>query len=147
MPPLSTAAAESFLAQRHWGALVTLKSSDGRPQISNVAYALLDGRIRVSVTDSRAKTANVRRDPRVSLYVTSDDFWTYVVAEGDAQLSALATQPGDETCRRLLELNEAAAGHPHSDLDEFFEAMVADHRLELSFAINNLYPTLSVQRR
>ncbi|MBA2730305.1 MAG: PPOX class F420-dependent oxidoreductase [Euzebyaceae bacterium] len=141
MPPLSTAEAESFLAQRHWGVLVTLKSSDGRPQLSNVAYALLDRRIRVSVTDGRAKTANVRRDPRVSLHVTSDDFWTYVVAEGDAQLSPLAAEAGDETCRRLLRLNEAATGHPHSDPDEFFEAMVADRRLELSFEIGNLYPT------
>jgi len=138
---LSTAEAESFLAQRHWGVLVTLKSSDGRPQLSNVAYALLDRRIRVSVTDGRAKTANVRRDPRVSLHVTSDDFWTYVVAEGDAQLSPLAAEAGDETCRRLLRLNEAATGHPHSDPDEFFEAMVADRRLELSFEIGNLYPT------
>ncbi|CAN5864412.1 PPOX class F420-dependent oxidoreductase [soil metagenome] len=138
---LSTAEAESFLAQRHWGALVTLKSSDGRPQISNIGYALLDGRIRVSVTEDRAKTANVRRDPRVSLHVTSDDFWTYVVAEGDAQLSPLATEPGDETCRRLLQLNEAATGHPHPDHDEFFAAMVADRRLELSFEIGNLYPT------
>ncbi|MDQ3708238.1 MAG: PPOX class F420-dependent oxidoreductase [Actinomycetota bacterium] len=141
MPPLSTAEAESFLAQRHWGVLVTLKSSDGRPQLSNVAYALLDRRIRVSVTDGRAKTANVRRDPRVSLHVTSDDFWTYVVAEGDAQLSPLAAEAGDETCRRLLRLNEAATGHPHTDPDEFFEAMVADRRLELSFEIGNLYPT------
>jgi mannose-6-phosphate isomerase-like protein (cupin superfamily) len=93
------------------------------------------------VTDGRAKTANVRRDPRVSLHVTSDDFWTYVVAEGDAQLSPLAAEAGDETCRRLLRLNEAATGHPHSDPDEFFEAMVADRRLELSFEIGNLYPT------
>lgn len=140
MPPLSRADAESFVADHHRGVLVTIKGSDGRPQLSNVAYALLDGRVRVSVTGSRAKTANVRRDPRVSLYVTSDDFWTYVVAEGEAQLSAPATEPGDETGRRLLELYEAAAGQPHPDADEFFRAMVDERRLEMSFAIDRLYP-------
>jgi PPOX class probable F420-dependent enzyme len=112
VPPLSRADAEAFLRERHWGVLVTLKSSDGRPQLSNVGYALLDGRIRVSVTADRAKTANVRRDPRVSLYVTSKDFWTYVVAEGRAELSPVAAEPGDETCRALLELLEVINGKP-----------------------------------
>ncbi len=141
MPMLSRSDAESFLAQHHWGVLVTLKASDGRPQLSNVAYALLDGRVRVSVTDSRAKTANVRADQRVSLHVTSDDFWTYVVAEGQAQLSPVAADPGDATCRELLELYKAVRGEPHDDPDEFFAAMVSEHRLALSFAVDHLYPT------
>jgi PPOX class probable F420-dependent enzyme len=139
--PLSRREAEQFLAQRHWGVLVTLKSSDGRPQLSNVAYVLLGGRIRVSVTASRAKTANVRRDPRVSLHVTSADFWTYVVAEGSAELSPVAAEPGDDTGRALLELFEAVQGRQHPDRAEFFEAMVRDRRQQLSFAISRLYPT------
>ncbi|MBA2528730.1 MAG: PPOX class F420-dependent oxidoreductase [Euzebyales bacterium] len=138
---LSRPEAEAFVSERHWGVLVTLKASDGRPQLSNVGYALLDGRIRVSVTADRAKTANVRRDPRVSLHVASDDFWTYAVVEGDAELSPVAAAPGDEPCRRLLTLNETITGEPHPDPDEFFAAMVADRRLELSFAPGRYYPT------
>lgn len=141
MPPLSEAAARDFVGGRRWGVLVTLKASDGRPQLSNVAYAAIDERVRVSVTDRRAKTVNVRRDPRVSLHVTSDDFWTYVVAEGDARLSAVASEPGDATCRALLELYEVVAGGPHPDPGEFFQAMVDDGRLELSFAVDRVYPT------
>jgi PPOX class probable F420-dependent enzyme len=140
MPPLSDAQARDFLAERHWGVLVTIKPSDGRPQLSNIGYAVIDGRVRVSVTNRRAKTANVRRDPRVSLHVTSHDFWTYVVAEGDARLSEVAAEPGDATCRALLELYAAAAGRPHPDPDEFFRAMVDDDRLELSFAVDRVYP-------
>jgi PPOX class probable F420-dependent enzyme len=141
MPPLSRPDAEQFLRERHWGVLVTMKSSDGRPQLSNVGYALLDGRVRVSVTADRAKTANVRRDPRVSLHVTSQDFWTYVVAEGRAELSPVAAVPGDQTCRALLELLETIEGKPHPDPDEFFAAMVRDRRQQLAFAIEYLYPT------
>jgi PPOX class probable F420-dependent enzyme len=141
VPPLTTDDARQFLADHHWGVLATRKSSDGRPQLSNVAYALIDGEIRVSLTDSRAKTANVRRDPRVSLHVTSDDFWTYVVAEGTARLSPVATEPGDQTCRRLLELYESVSDKPHDDPDEFHAAMVDEGRLELSFDIEYLYPT------
>jgi hypothetical protein len=72
--------------------------------------------------------------------VSSDDFWTYVVAEGVAELSPVAQTPGDETCRRLLETYEAAAGTAHPDPEEFFQAMVDDHRLEVSFAIEYMYP-------
>ena len=69
-------AALDYLRPRHFGVVVTLKR-DGRPQLSNVGYAVGDdGVVRVSVTASRAKTANARRDPRVSLHVAAPDFWS-----------------------------------------------------------------------
>ncbi|MGH8900311.1 MAG: PPOX class F420-dependent oxidoreductase [Egibacteraceae bacterium] len=133
--------AERFLAERHRGVLVTLKRSDGRPQVSNIVYALIDGHVRISVTDTRAKVANLRHDPRVSLYVTSEDFWTYVVAEGTAELSPVAKESGDEVCQALLELYETVRGEPHPDPGEFYQAMVGDRRLLLSIAVERLYPT------
>ena len=140
MPPLSRADAERFVAERHWGVLVTLRSSDGRPQLSNVGYASVDGVVRVSVTDDRAKTANLRNDPRVSLHVTSDDFWTYVVVEGTAELSPVAADPGDGTVTALLELYEAIRGEAHPDPAEFRDAMVSQGRLQVSFRPERMYP-------
>ena len=73
------------------GVLATIKR-DGRPQLSNVSY-FFDPRtltISVSVTEPRAKTRNLRRDARASIYVRSDDGWAYAVAEGDATLTATA---------------------------------------------------------
>ena len=59
----------AFARERHQGVLTTQKR-DGRPQLSNIAYAVGDDDvIRISVTDSRAKTKNLRRDPRASLYL------------------------------------------------------------------------------
>ena len=133
--------AQRFIAERNWGVLATIKRSDGRPQLSNIGYALRDGRIRVSVTADRAKVANVRHDPRVSLHVTSDDFWAYVVAEGEAELSPVTTEPGDATGRALLATFEAISGGPHPDPDEFFDVMVTERRVELSFPIQRVYPT------
>lgn len=140
MPALSRDDAWTFIEERHHGVLATIKSSDGRPQLSNISYALIGEDIRVSVTADRAKTVNVQRDPRVSLHVTSEDFWTYVVAEGEAELSAVATEPGDAASRALLELYETIAG-AHDDPDEFLQAMVDQRRVQLSFSPTYLYPT------
>lgn len=140
MPLLTAEQAKAFLAERRRGVLATIRSSDGCPQLSNVVYALVGGAVAISVTAGRAKVANARRDPRVSLHVTSEDFWTYVVAEGRAGLSPQAREPGDATCRRLLDVHQAAAGKAHPDPDEFFQAMVDDRRLVLSFAPTRIYP-------
>ena len=56
------------------GVLATIKR-DGRPQLSNVSY-YFDARnvaIQVSITEPRAKTRNLRRDPRASVHVSADD--------------------------------------------------------------------------
>jgi PPOX class probable F420-dependent enzyme len=131
-------ALRALLAEGTKGVLVTLKR-DGRPQLSNIMYGLGDdGVARVSVTDGRAKTANLRRDPRASLHVTTDDFWSYVVAEGTAELTPVAADPGDDTVEELVELYRSLSGE-HPDWDEYRAAMVADQRLVVRLRIEHLY--------
>ncbi len=129
---------KQLVADRHQGVVVTIKQSDGRPQLTNIGYAVIDGEVRISVTDTRAKVANLRRDPRVALYVSDKDFWHYVVVESTAMLSPVASEPGDEVTTALLELYEAIRGEPHPDPDEFHQAMVDDRRLLLSFPIESI---------
>jgi hypothetical protein len=50
------------------------------------------------MTEGRAKTANLRRDPRVSLEVTAGDGWSWATADGTATL----TGPGTVSDRRVL---------------------------------------------
>ena len=58
----------TLLAESRLGVLATIKS-DGRPQLSPVTpfYDRDAGVIYVSMTEGRAKTANLRRDPRAAL--------------------------------------------------------------------------------
>jgi PPOX class probable F420-dependent enzyme len=110
--------------------LVTLKA-DGRPQSSNVTqWTDDDGVLRVSLTDERAKTRNLRRDPRVCLHVVADDFWSYVVLEGEADLSPVAEEPDDATVEELVAYYRAMSGE-HPDWHDYRRAMVADRRLVL----------------
>lgn len=119
-----------YVRGRNRGVLVTLKA-DGRPQLSNVSYALGDdGVIRISVTADRAKTKNAARDGRVSLHVTAEDFWSYVVIEGDAELLSPAAATDDATVDELVALYRSIQGE-HPDWDEYRQAMVDDDRLVL----------------
>ncbi len=135
---MDLATAMTYLRPRRNGVLVTLKS-DGRPQSSNIVYAVgSDDVIRVSLTDGRAKTANMRRDPRVSLHVSADDFWSYVVVESDADLSAVAADPADAVVDELVELYRSLQGE-HPDWDDYRRAMVADHRMVLRLVPTHAY--------
>jgi PPOX class probable F420-dependent enzyme len=119
------------------GVLVTIKR-DGRPQLSNVTYVYDGERLRISITDGRAKTRNLRRDPRASLYVNGPNGRSYVVAEGTAELTPVATSPDDDTVEALVDYYRAAAGE-HPDWDEYRKAMVDQRRLLLTIPITHSY--------
>jgi PPOX class probable F420-dependent enzyme len=127
---------ELLRTSRH-GVLVTIKR-DGRPQLSNVSYVFDGETIRVSVTDGRAKTNNLRRDPRASFYVTRAGFRAYAVAEGIATLSDVAKEPNDAAVDELVETYRAIAGE-HPDWDEYRAAMVADKRLVVRIPVDRIY--------
>ena len=121
------------------GVLATIKR-DGRPQLSNVSYHF-DTRnvtIQASITEPRAKTRNLRRDPRASIHVSSDDGWAYAVAEGNAILTPPAASLHDDTVEALIALYRNIAGE-HPDWDDYRRAMVDDRRLVMTLPISHVY--------
>ncbi len=128
-----------LLGEGNGGVLVTLKK-DGRPQLSNVTHVYYSDErtIRVSLTDDRAKTRNLRRDPRASYHVTTADRWAYAVAEGTADLSPVARDPHDETVEELVRLYRDVSGE-HPDWDDYRAAMVRDRRLVLRLRVERAY--------
>lgn len=133
--------AMAFVRDHRNGVLTTLKR-DGRPQLSNIVYGVDDaGVIRISLTADRAKTRNVVRDPRVSLHVSREDFWAYAVIEGDAELSAVSTEPGDAAGQELADLYRSIGGE-HHDWDDYFQAMVTDRRRVVRLRPTHVYGML-----
>src|ERR1039458_8081476 len=120
-------AAIHFASARQQGVLTTIRS-DGRPQLSNIMFVASEGVFRISVTDDRAKTKNLRRDPRASLYVPGDNFYQYVVVEATAELTPVAADPHDATVDALVDYYKAGNGE-HPDWDEYRASMVTDKRL------------------
>ncbi|MER6633678.1 TIGR03618 family F420-dependent PPOX class oxidoreductase [Streptomyces sp. NPDC000987] len=129
----------SLLSEVRGGVLVTLKR-DGRPQLSNVShhYDPEERIVRISVTDDRAKTRNLRRDPRASYHATTADRWAYTVVEGTADLSPVAADPHDDTVEELIRLYRDVLGE-HPDWDDFRAAMVRDRRLVVRLRVERVY--------
>lgn len=123
-----------FLKRNHKGVLATLKK-DGRPQLSNIAYVLDDdGVIKISTTADRFKAKNIMRDGRVSMTALSDNWFEYIVVEGNGTVSE------EGKLAELRDLYEKIAGKPHPNWQEYDEAMIKDHRVIISITIEKLYP-------
>ncbi|MFB9233970.1 PPOX class F420-dependent oxidoreductase [Plantactinospora siamensis] len=107
-----------FLRPRHRAVLLTTRV-DGRPQSSPVTCGIDEaGRLVVSTYPDRAKATNVRRDPRASACVLSDD-WNgpWVQLDGTAEVLDLP-----DALEPLVEYFRCISGE-HPDWDEYRTAM------------------------
>ena len=129
----------ALLAESRIGVLATIKSN-GLPQLSPVTpfYDRDAGVLLVSMTDGRAKTANLRRDPRAALEVTSADGWSWATAEGAVTLTGPGTNPDGPEVEALVDYYRRAAGE-HPDWAEYRAVMVSDRRVLMSLAVDRVY--------
>jgi len=122
----------------HQSTLTTLRRN-GRPQLSNVLHTVDDGGvIRISITADRAKYANLRRQPWAALKVDVGTFWSYVVLEGPAELSEVASAPDDAAVAELVGVYRAISGE-HDDWEAYRAAMVADRRVVVRLRPDHAY--------
>jgi PPOX class probable F420-dependent enzyme len=129
----------ALLAEGRIAVLATIKS-DGRPQLSPVTpfYDRDAGVIYVSMTAGRAKTVNLRRDPRATLEVTSPNGMAWATAEGTATLTGPGTETHGPEVEALVDYYRRAAGE-HPDWDEYRSVMVSDHRVLMAMTVDKVY--------
>ncbi|MGW5557299.1 PPOX class F420-dependent oxidoreductase [Micromonospora sp. NPDC003944] len=124
-----------FLRPRHRVLLMTARS-DGRPQSSPVSAGVDgQGRLVVSTYPERAKVSNLRRDPRVSACVLSDD-WNgpWVQVDGTAEVLDLP-----EALEPLVEYFRSISGE-HPDWDDYRAAMVRQGKSLIRVTIDTWGP-------
>ncbi|MBM7079403.1 PPOX class F420-dependent oxidoreductase [Micromonospora humida] len=124
-----------FVRPRHRVLLMTTRA-DGRPQSSPVACGVDSaGRLVISTYPERAKAANIRRDPRVSACVLSDDWdGPWVQVDGVAEVLDLP-----EALDPLVEYFRSIAGE-HPDWDEYRAAMVAQGKSLIRITVEGWGP-------
>jgi PPOX class probable F420-dependent enzyme len=128
-----------LLAQSRLGVLATIKA-DGRPQLSPVMpfYDRPEGLLYVSMREGLVKTANLRRDARATLEVTSRDGRSWATAEGVATLTGPGTDALGPEVQALVDYYRLAAGE-HPDWDEYRAAMVGDRRVLMTMSVDKVY--------
>ncbi|MEV4488607.1 PPOX class F420-dependent oxidoreductase [Micromonospora coxensis] len=124
-----------FLRPRHRVVLMTTRA-DGRPQSSPVSCGVdAEGRLVISTYPERAKVRNIRRDPRVSACVLSDD-WNgpWVQVDGTAEVLDLP-----EALEPLVEYFRSISGE-HPDWDEYRAAMVKQGKSLIRVTVDSWGP-------
>ncbi|MER6389971.1 PPOX class F420-dependent oxidoreductase [Streptomyces sp. NPDC059382] len=129
----------ALLAGSRLGVLATIKSS-GLPQLSPVMpfYDRESGLLHVSMTEGRAKTANLRRDPRAALEVTAPDGRSWATAEGPVTLVGPGADPHGPEVDALVDYYRLAAGE-HPDWEEYRAVMVSDRRVLMTMTVERVY--------
>ena len=126
---------EDFIRPRH-KALLSTTHADGRPQLSPVSCGLdTAGRIVISTYPQRAKARNIRKDPRVSVCVMSEDWnGAYVQADGTAEVLDLP-----EAMEPLVEYFRVISGE-HPDWDDYRAAMTRQGKCLIRVTIERWSP-------
>jgi PPOX class probable F420-dependent enzyme len=129
----------ALLAEARIGVLATIKAS-GMPQLSPITpyYDRAAGILYVSMTEGRAKTVNLRRDPRAAVEVTSADGWSWATAEGPVTLTGPGTDAHGPEVDALVDYYRKAAGE-HPDWDEYRAVMVSDRRVLMALSVERVY--------
>lgn len=124
-----------FVRPRHKLILSTFRRN-GRLHSSPVTGGVDDeGRVVISTYPMRAKTTHLRRDPRCSVLVMSDDFdGPYVQVDGNAEVLDIP-----DAIEPLVEYFRVIAGE-HSDWDEYRQAMREQNKSLLRITIDSWGP-------
>jgi PPOX class probable F420-dependent enzyme len=141
MPPIATnrrvglTELLDFVRPRHHGAVLTFRR-DGWPQASLVTLGLSsDEHVVISTYPERAKVANLRRDPRASVVVMSDDFGgEWVQIDGRAEVVDMP-----DAIDGLVDYFRVISGE-HPDWDEYRAAMERQGKSLVRVAVDRWGP-------
>jgi len=123
-----------FVAANHRAVLATTRA-DGATQLSPVAAGVDGDVVVVSTRQTAMKTKNLRRHPRATLLVFTDDFYgDWVQVEGPVEVVALP-----EAMDGLVAYYRQLSGE-HPDWDDYRAAMEREQRVLLRITVERAGP-------
>jgi PPOX class probable F420-dependent enzyme len=126
--------AREFLRTHH-RAVVAVRRGDGGPLLSPVTVGLQDGRAVISSRENAFKVKALRRDPRASICVLSDNFYgEWIQIDGTAEVVPLP-----EAMELLIDYYRAISGE-HPDWDDYRRAMERDRRVIIRVTLERAGP-------
>ncbi|MBM3925212.1 MAG: PPOX class F420-dependent oxidoreductase [SAR202 cluster bacterium] len=129
-----------FIKQNHYGVVSTFRK-DGAVQMSLVSCGPFKEGVAFTTTAGRAKLANLKRNPKCSILVSQQDWWGYVVLEGQAKIMDRDNTDHEELRLALRDVYRAASGQEHPDWNDYDKAMTKDKRAVVIVEPQRIYGT------
>ena len=115
---------EQFVKNNHRGVITTFQRN-GAGHSSIVVCGAYQGKAAfVIVRGTSAKVRNLRRDNRCTVMAVGDDWRSFAVVEGGAELKDYRNTDKEEMRVELREVFRACGDHEHPDWEEYDVAMV-----------------------
>jgi PPOX class probable F420-dependent enzyme len=133
---MNRADALEFVSKNHRAVLVTRRADEGL-QTSPITVGVDgDGYAVISSRETAFKVRNLRRDPRATLCVFSDNFFgEWIQIDGAADLISMP-----DAMERLVDYYRRISGE-HPDWDEYRSAMNEQKRLIIRISIDKVGPS------
>ncbi len=128
-----------FLEANHRGVIGTRRPNGATHSSIVVCGAYRDQAVFVSVRGNSAKVRNLRRDPHCTVLAVTDDWRSYAVIEGTAQLFDARNTDAEELRVMLREAYRACGDTDHPDWEEYDEAMVKQDAVVVLVRPERLY--------
>jgi len=127
--------ARVFLKPHHRAVLATYRQ-DGNVQMSPVLVGVDEaGQVIMSTRETAYKTRNMRRDPRVSICVFTDEFFgDWIQIDGEAEVISLPS-----ALEGLVKYYRTVVGE-HPDWEDYRAAMVREQRVLVRINIKRAGP-------
>ncbi len=126
--------AREFIRSHH-RAVIAVRRRDGGPQLSTITVGLQDGFAVISSRETAYKVKALRRDPRVSLCVLSDNFFgEWIQVDGRAEIVSLP-----EAMELLVDYYRGISGE-HPDWDDYRNAMEQQRRVIIRITLERAGP-------
>ena len=120
--------------------LSTLRSS-GDIQLSIVTVGPVENGAAFTTTEERAKLINLKRNPKCSLLISTNNWSPYVVLQGEAKIYTIKNTPEHELASILRKIYKNASGREHPNWEEYDEAMKVDKRAAVVVVPREIYGT------
>jgi PPOX class probable F420-dependent enzyme len=115
---------QPFMQANHRGVITTFQRN-GAAQNSIVVCGAYQGKAAfVIVNGSSAKARNLRRDNRCTVMAVTDDWRSFAVVEGAAEIKDYRNTDAEEMRKELREVFRACGDKDHPDWEEYDQAMV-----------------------
>ena len=132
--------ARAFLGQTHRGVVTTFRKN-GHVQISIISCGPYRDGVAFTVTSTRSKLWNLKRDPRCSILISMENWWGFVVLEGQAEIISAENTETEEFRLALRDVYRTCSGEEHANWEEYDKAMKDDKRSIILIVPDHVYGT------